>query len=148
MITARAAVVFAGALLATLPAFAADTAISVRDPYIRAPQAGAHVAAAYMQIDNKGAAADRLLAVRTAAGDASVHEMKMDAGVMTMRALAGGLDVPAEGTVSLQPGGLHVMLEKLARPLAPGDRVPMILSFAKAGDVAVTFDVRALGAPR
>ena len=143
---ARLAVLFAGMLLAT-PAAAAD-ALSVSDAYIRAPQPGSHVAAAYLQIDNKSAAADKLLAVRTAAGEASVHEMKMEGSVMRMRTLASGLDVPAGGSVALQPGGFHIMLEKLAKPLTPGDRVPMILSFAKAGDVPVTFDVRALGAPR
>jgi copper(I)-binding protein len=62
-----------------------------------------------------------------AAAVVQVHEMKMDAGVMRMRAVAGGLELPAGKTVELKPGSYHVMLLDLKAPLQIGAIVPLTL---------------------
>ena len=143
----RFAALIAGVLLATAAAAApAAGTIAVSEAYIRAPQPGSQVASGYLHIANKGTEADTLVAVRTAAAaTAAVHEMKMDGSVMQMRAVTAGVAVPSGSEVVLKPGGLHIMLEKLAKPLAPGAVVPVVLTFAKAGDVTVDFPVLALG---
>ena len=143
----RFAALIAGAFLATAAAAApAAETIAVSAAYIRAPQPGSQVASGYLHIANKGTQADTLVAVRTvAAAVAAVHEMKMDGPVMRMRAVSAGVAVPGGGEVVLKPGGLHIMLEKLAKPLAPGAVVPVVLTFAKAGDVTVDFPVLPLG---
>jgi copper(I)-binding protein len=60
------------------------------------------------------------------AGVAQVHEMKMEGDVMRMRAI-GKLDLPAEQTVELKPGGYHLMLMDLKQPLVQGSMVPLSL---------------------
>ncbi len=55
-----------------------------------------------------------------------IHEMKLDAGVMTMRAVD-ALALPAGRQVVLWPGSVHVMLMGIAQPLKEGDRVPLTL---------------------
>ena len=61
------------------------------------------------------------------AGVAEVHEMKMDNGVMKMRAVEGGLALPAGKAVELKPGGYHVMLMDLKAALPKGSTVPVTL---------------------
>jgi periplasmic copper chaperone A len=62
------------------------------------------------------------------AGVNEVHEMRMDAGVMRMRAVD-AIKLPAGQTVELKPGGYHLMLLDLKQPLALGDKVSVTLRF-------------------
>jgi periplasmic copper chaperone A len=50
-----------------------------------------------------------------------------------MRPLAGGLPIAAGETVNLAPGGNHVMLEQLTRPLKAGEKIPLTLNFERSG---------------
>lgn len=116
-------------------------------PWSRATPAGAQVAAGYVVVTNKGLSAERLLSFKTDLSDQpEVHEMTNEGGVMKMRPLAKGLVIPAGATVKLEPGGYHLMLLKLKRPLAAGERYKAVLVFEKAGPVEVEFEVRAMGA--
>ena len=58
------------------------------------------------------------------------------------------IDVPAGGTAELKPGGLHVMLIGLSQPLTLGTKIPLTLTFERAGPVTVEVMVEAAGAPR
>lgn len=116
-------------------------------PWSRATPAGAEVAAGYVVITNKGLSADRLVSFTAdLAGQPEIHEMSNEGGVMKMRPLAKGLVIPAGGTVKLEPSGYHLMLLKLKKPLAAGQRYKATLVFEKAGPVEVEFEVRAIGA--
>jgi copper(I)-binding protein len=120
--------------------------IVVERPFSRATPGGAQVGAGYMTITNKGAAADRLISASSPAAEkVQVHEMTMQNNIMKMRELAGGLLIDAGKTVSLAPGGYHLMIMGLKAPLKAGDKVPVILMFEKAGKVEVTLDVQAIG---
>ena len=100
-----------------------------------------------MTLDNKANAADRLTGASSdIAAEVQVHEMAVVDGVMQMRQLAGGLPIPAGGSVTLKPGGYHVMLIGLKKPLTPGETFPLTLTFANAGNISVTVPVRAMGA--
>lgn len=115
-------------------------------PWSRATPAGASVAAGYLVITNKGVTAERLVSFTTdLAGQPEVHEMTNEGGVMKMRPLAKGLVIPAGATVKLEPGGYHLMLMQLKKPLAAGQRYKASLVFEKAGAVEVEFEVRAMG---
>ena len=57
-----------------------------------------------------------------------------------------GLDLPAGQAVTLKPGGYHIMLTGLTRPLKEGETVSLTLSFAKAGSREVTAPVEKIGA--
>lgn len=135
-----------GALaLAALPAFAGD--LEVQHPWLRATPKGAAVAGGYATIVNHGSVPDRLVGASLAvAPDGQVHEMSMTNGVMHMARLADGLAIAPGATVSLTPGGNHLMFEKPSAPLRQGQRVAGSLTFAKAGKIAVTFAVAGIGA--
>ena len=120
-------------------------ALSIGAPFARATPPGARTGGAYFTVDNAGKTDDRLVAVSSpAAAHAELHAMAMDGGVMRMRAL-GALAIPAGGKLMLAPGGNHVMLLDLKRPLVAGESVPLMLTFEKAGTVEVTVAVTALG---
>ena len=115
-------------------------------PWSRATPAGASVGAGYVVITNKGLSADRLVSLTTDLADQpEIHEMTNEGGVMKMRPLAKGLAIPAGGVVRLEPGGYHLMLLKLKKPLTAGQRYKATLVFEKAGPVEVQFEVRAMG---
>ncbi len=84
------------------------------------------------------------------AGVGEVHEMRMDGGVMRMRALP-SLDLPAGKTVELKSGGNHIMLMDLKQALPKDSQVPMTLLFKdKAGkdvkmEIKVPVSIRAPG---
>ena len=145
-VVALAAVVFALATSARAEDVkAGDLVITL--PWSRATPGGAKVAGGYLTIENKGAAPDRLVGGTTdAAGKLEVHEMSMNNGVMTMRPVDGGLTIAPGKTVKLAPGGFHLMMFDLKAPLKQGDKVPVMLTFEKAGQVKLMLDVEGVGA--
>src|SRR5471032_1665160 len=95
-----------------------SSTIVVEKPFSRATPGGAQVGAGYMTITNKGMAADRLVSASSpAAAKVQIHEMSMQDNVMKMRELTGGLQIEAGKTVSLSPGGYHLMMIELKAPL-------------------------------
>ncbi len=99
--------------------------------------------AAYMVIRNTGSEADKLIAASTdAAKTVELHTVIEEGGMMRMRQVEGGIDIPANGQVELKPGGFHVMLIGLTRDLNAGDKVELTLTFEKAGEIPVTAEVR------
>ncbi len=149
-ITRRAALFTAASLLPlTSLAFARDyTAgdIQIGGPWTRAnARAGAN-AGGFMTIHNKGRTADRLLGVESAAADKmEMHESRMENNVMQMRPVQ-AIEIPPGGTVSLAPGGLHIMFLGTKQQFQQGQSVPMTLRFERAGNVQVELTVEAPGA--
>lgn len=117
----------------------APPAITVTDAWARATAPGQSTGAVYLTITNRGGA-DRLVAVDSAGGSAMLHHNAQEQGVARMRTLA-ELAIPAGSSVTLAPGGTHIMLGGLAAPLVAGQSLPLTLRFAAAGprrvDVAV-----------
>jgi copper(I)-binding protein len=108
---------------------------------------GSKVAAGYVTIRNTGTEPDRLLgASADAAGRAEIHESVSKGKTVEMRPLPKGLEIPPNATVELKPGGSHLMLIGLTRPLRKGEQLKGTLNFEKAGTVEVTFDIEAMGA--
>jgi copper(I)-binding protein len=100
------------------------SSILIEKPFSRATPGGSQVGVGYMAIINTGSTADRLVSASSpAAGKVQVHEMVMQNGVMKMRELPDGLPIEARKTVSLAPGGNHLMLMGLKNPLKQGDKV-------------------------
>jgi len=116
--------------LALIAALACGTVyaqtVEIRDAWARATVKGQTATGAFMKITAKDGA--KLISVSSpAAGVAQVHEMKMEGDVMKMRAVEGGLDLPAGKTVELKSGGYHVMLMDLKAPLAKDSTLPLTL---------------------
>ena len=117
------------AVAATLLSTAAlAQTVEVKGAWVRATVQGQKATGAFMQLTAKDKA--QLVSVSSpVAGVAEVHAMKMDGDVMTMRAVQGGLDLPAGKAVDLKPGGFHVMLLDLKTPLLKDTTVPLTLVF-------------------
>lgn len=111
--------------LSATTAFAGD--IEIKAPWVRGTVAGQTATGAFMEITSKSGAS-LVGAASPVAGVTEVHEMKMDGGVMKMRAVA-RLDLPAGKPVILGPGGYHVMLMNLKQMIKTGDSVPLTLQF-------------------
>ena len=135
------------ALPLALPAQAHDVkagALTIDHPFARAT--AARNGAAYMTIANGGGAPDRLLRARTeAAAKVELHTIIKQGDVMQMREVQ-SIDVPAGGKAELKPGGFHVMLLGLAKPLVEGQTFALVLEFEKAGAVPITVNVEKAGA--
>lgn len=125
----------------------AKPSIVVSSPWLRATPKNASVAAGYVTLSNKGTAPDRLLgASLPMAPDGQVHSMSMANGVMRMERLDKGLPIAPGATVSLTPGGYHLMFLKPTAMLKEGETVKGTLTFERAGKVDVTFPVAGFGA--
>jgi periplasmic copper chaperone A len=120
--------------------------IVIEKPWARATPKGAEVGGAYMTIQNKGAAPDRLTGGSADFATVEVHQMMSENGVSKMREVAGGLNIPAHGSVGLSPGGYHLMFTHLTHPLTKGETVKATLNFEHAGPVEVEFAVTGVGA--
>jgi copper(I)-binding protein len=119
--------------------------LAITQPWSRAAVQGGQ-GAGYLTIANRGTAPDRLLsATSPAAGRLELHTHIRDGDVMRMREVP-AIDVPPGQTVTLRPGGLHLMLIGLNRALRQGETVPVTLRFERAGEVRVEFAVQAAGA--
>ena len=123
---------------------AQPAALSAQDAWIRAIP-GSDVAAAYLTLRNSGTQPIAIVGVRSPrAREAMIHETRLVDGQSRMRPHE-HLAVAAGGTLRLAPGGLHIMLQGLTRPLSPGEEVPIEVLLEGGGSVAVTARVRALG---
>ncbi len=136
--------------LLALPAQAADVMagkLKISVAWARATPKGAKVGGGYLTIANSGDDADRLIGGASAvAKGVQVHEMSMTDGVMKMRPVTGGLEIKPGATVTLAPGGYHIMFVGLAQPLKQGEHFKVTLEFAKAGKVDVDFATEGIGA--
>ena len=131
-------------LVASLPASAAN--VSVTDAWARATMPGQQVSGAYMKIASD-ADAKLVGASSPAIPRVEVHEMKMDGDVMRMREVK-AVDLPKGKAVSLEPGGYHIMLMNLKKPIAAGEVIPLKLVVESGGKqqvVEVKAEARAPG---
>ena len=117
------------AVLMAGPAWAAN--VSVSDAWARATMPGQKVSGAYMKL-TADADAKLVGASSPAVPRVEVHEMKMDGDVMRMREVQ-AVDLPKGRTVSLEPGGYHIMLMNLAKPIAAGEVIPLTLTIESGG---------------
>ena len=122
-------------------ALTAAAQVVVADAWVRGVVIGQNTTGAFMQL--KSPADTVLVGVASpVARIVEIHAMKIDAGVMKMNAVA-RLSLPAGKAVELAPGGYHVMLMDLTRPIQQGDIVPLTLTFEDKGGTRQTVEVKA-----
>lgn len=140
--------------------------IVVSDVWARESAMSADSGAVYLKIENTSATIDKLFSASVSqefAKSASIHEtvmtsgtpdttMAMDSmssttmgsgssGMMTMKEVS-SVTIPANGSVSFEPGGYHVMLTGLVAPLKDGQKFEMNLGFLNGGILKVTATVK------
>ncbi len=110
--------------------------VEVSNAWVRATVPGQPVAGAYL--DLRASSRLKLVGVSSPVAErGEIHEMKDEDGMMKMRAVK-AVDLPAGKTVSLAPGGLHVMLFGLAEPLTEGRKVPLTLKLRRSSGATFT----------
>lgn len=115
--------------------------LDVQNAWARATVQGQKATGVFMTLTSKQGG--KLMAVSTpVAGVAEVHEMKTDNGVMQMRAVDGGLDMPAGKAVALSPGGYHVMLMDLKLGLKADTTISLTLVFKDVKGVETKTEVK------
>jgi copper(I)-binding protein len=116
--------------------------VAVQDAWARPGFQGDN-SAVYLVIKNHTDQADGLIgAASDIAGATEIHLSKMDAeGTMTMER-QDLVNIPANDSVELSPGGLHIMLVNLGEDLSVGDTFPVTLEFQRAGDITIDVEVR------
>ncbi len=133
------------------PAAAADYDVGsmhISQPWARATPKGADDGAGYMTITNKGTQPDRVNCVSDdASSQCVIHSMSIAGGIMRMRPVEGGLEIKPGQTVTLSPGGYHIMFVDLKHPLVQGQTLKATLKFDHAGTVQVEYPIAAIGAP-
>jgi len=122
-------------------AAAAYGQVEARAAWVRGTVVGQTTAGAYMELTS-GQRASLLGAESPAAGSAEIHEMRMEGNVMRMRAVP-RLELPPGKTVELKPGGHHMMLVDLKRPLRKGDLIPIRLKVELSDKTIRTIQVLA-----
>src|SRR4051794_30527174 len=103
------------AILAALVASSAHAqdykvgSLVIDHPWTRATPKGAAVAGGYVKITNTGSTSDRLTGGSAEVSRKfEVHEMSMEGGVMKMRELKNGIEIPPGRTIELKPGSYHI----------------------------------------
>ncbi len=133
----RSLLIAAGLLLTNI--CAAD--VEVIDPYVRAVPPGAPATAAFMGLKSDSDDVALVKASSDVARSVELHTHIHDNGVMRMRPVD-KIELKKGETVTLQPGGLHVMLIGLTRPVKPGDSVAIELLFSDGTRQQISAPVR------
>lgn len=119
--------------------------IAITDPWSRETPPGVSVGVAYMTITNDGNSAVTLTGAQTsAAADVTLHQSRMEADLVTMGQVDGGLTIAAGETVALEPRGYHLMLEDLGHRLARNESLSMTVQFDGADAMDIRVRVRSL----
>lgn len=121
--------------------------LDVTQPWTRATPPGAAAGGGFLTITNHDSVDDRLVSASSPiTGRVEIHTMEMDGDVMRMQHLPGGIEIPAGETVTLAPGGLHLMFMALPSPIEEGQPIPVTLEFQHAERIETELQVVPVGA--
>ncbi|HVY54850.1 MAG TPA: copper chaperone PCu(A)C [Thermodesulfobacteriota bacterium] len=124
----------------------AQVKVVVEDAWVGEVPPSSPVAAAYMTVKNEGSSDDKLLSVTAnIAGHTMIHETVTDANGVTKMEMVDAIVIPAGKSVTLKPGGTHVMLMDLKEPVTGKEKIELDLKFEKAGDIKIEAPVKKLG---
>ena len=133
-----AAIALGAAALSASYAMAQSTPSLRIDQVVVTPSRGQAPSAGYFVVSNPGRTADRLIAASSPrAARIELHDMTTSGGMMRMTPLTNGAEAPAGGELRFARGGKHLMIYGAAPPLRSGERVPLTLTFERAGDLRV-----------
>lgn len=119
--------------------------VTVENAWARATFALAKTGAVYLSLDNQSGHNLKLLSVSvdsTVASDAQLHETLMDEEMMQMREVTDGFEIPSGSTLEFSPGGKHIMLTGLEKPLTTGEQFVLSLTFENSKVMRVPIEVK------
>jgi copper(I)-binding protein len=116
--------------------------IVVVEPWIKEPLPSRAITAGFLKLENRGSGEEVLLGIERAdAAAVEMHEMSHEGDMMKMRKMA-RWTIPGQGSLTLAPGGRHLMFLGLRRQLVEGDTVQLTLHFKRAGDHTLSVPVK------
>lgn len=114
--------------------------LAINEAWVKAAESG--MTGAFADIDNDGDKPVTITAAVTpAASVTELHQTNDINGTPTMQEVA-ALEVPANGQLTLEPGGDHIMLMQLTGPIQAGDDVSITLTCKDAGSVTFAAQAR------
>lgn len=139
----QAATLLCGWLLMVIAgSVVAAPTMDITDSWVREAPPTSRVLAAYMQISNLTDSDLTITGITSPDFEAvDLHRTVVEDGVAQMRPVP-ELTIPAAGSISLEPGGLHLMLFDPVRPLQQGDSVALVLH--RSDDICITLSVPVL----
>lgn len=119
-----------------------SSGIRVEHAWARFTVPGMSSGGVFLDLSNRSGRDDELLAAQSAAAQTvELHTHVREQGMMRMRPLPGGIALPQGSQVRLQPGGLHLMLMGLKKPLQAGEHITVTLTFRHAAPQTVSVPV-------
>ena len=119
--------------------------LSISRPWARTSPTAAGFAGGYFTVTNKASEADRLVGAESpVALKIEIHGIKVVGAGITMKPMEKGIGLPPDTAITLKPRGYHLWIE-LKAPLAQGQKVPVTLTFEKAGTRSIELAVEAPG---
>ncbi len=154
--TALTASLFALTLGAVVPAYAEQqehdhqqemsqtkqTTLLVESAWSRELPPNAPVGAAFFTVRNHSDKADRLLSAQSSIAEITELHAHLHEGDVMRMVKVDTINIPAHSDMTLEPGGYHVMLINLHKPLVAGEQLPLTLHFENAGQVDVTVEIK------
>ena len=108
--------------------------LTIKRAWSRVAPPGAPVLGGYLSITNSWVEPDRLIAVSSPISDnVQIHASAINDGIATMRQVTDGVAIPPGQTVEFEPGDLHLMLLNPKSRPGEGEKIPLTLTFEKAG---------------
>jgi hypothetical protein len=125
----------AEAALATTATSETVSHLTAQDVWVKTADSG--MTAVFGQLRNTGGSPITIIsAITSASSRTELHESAMVGGSMQMRPKKGGFTLPAGTTYALAPGGNHIMVMDLKKPIRPGDRIEVKLTLIDGSTVA------------
>lgn len=121
-------------------------AIQVVEVWSRELPPNAPVGAAFMSIENHSDTPDRLISAESSIAEVTELHAHIHEGDVMRMVKVESIDVPANGQLTLEPGGYHIMLIDLKKPLVAGEHLPLSLQFEHAGQMDVIVDIKSSAA--
>ena len=119
--------------------------LSISRPWARTSPTAAGFAGGYFTVTNKASEADRLVGAESpVALKIEIHGIKVVGAGITMKPMEKGIGLPPDTAITLKPRGYHLWIE-LKAPLAQVQKVPVTLTFEKAGTRSIELAVEAPG---
>ncbi|MDG1311459.1 MAG: copper chaperone PCu(A)C [Porticoccaceae bacterium] len=124
---------------------AQSSSLQASDAYIRTMPPGLTTTAGFLSITNSGSTPCLLLSAESQLSDRlEFHEHLHSDGMMRMRPVTGGINVPAGETVVFKPGGLHIMLFNIQQPLIAGESTRLQFNTDQCGILDISAEIRSL----
>lgn len=122
----------------------AATSLTITDGYVREMIPGQKMTAAYFTINNKDRKNYTLKKVKSSIAERiEIHETVLKDNIMRMQPVS-QLEIKRKARVELVPGGLHVMVMGVDKPLVSGEMLPLVLIFDDGSEISLNLAVKSL----